>query len=107
MQYIILALKGMLFGIANLIPGLSGGTIAFITGVYEKLIDSVNNLFKKFKVSVIFLAIYGIGAVIAILCGAKGIDWLLKNLELPTTVLFMGLIIGSFGTITKPPKTGA
>ena len=42
MQYLILALKGMLFGVANLIPGVSGGTIAVITGVYEKLLDAID-----------------------------------------------------------------
>lgn len=104
MQYLILALKGMLFGVANLIPGVSGGTIAVITGVYEKLLDAINNLFKKFKTSIIFLGVYGIGALIAILGGAMTLDWLLENLELPTSLFFMGLIIGSFGTIRKPVK---
>lgn len=104
MKHVFLFLKGILFGIANLIPGLSGGTIAVITGVYEKLLDCINNLFKNFKKSIIFLAIYGAGAVFAILAGAKGLDWLLKYFELPITLLFVGLILGSLKTVKEPLK---
>ena len=55
-DYILLAIKGALFGIANLIPGVSGGTIAIITGVYNKLLDAINHIFsKKFLKSFISL----------------------------------------------------
>lgn len=104
LSYISLFFKGMLFGIANLIPGVSGGTIAVVTGVYEKLIDSINNLIKKFKSSIIFLLIYGIGAALAILALSKGMKWALKYFELPISLLFIGLIVGSMGAITKPVK---
>ena len=104
MKHVFLALKGVLFGIANLIPGLSGGTIAVITGVYEKLLDSINNLFKEFKKSILFLGIFGLGCVIAILAGAKGMDYLLKYFELPITLLFAGLIVGSLKTVKEPIK---
>ena len=83
MKHIALIFKGMLFGIANLIPGVSGGTMAIVTGVYEKLLDSINNLFKKFKASIIFLLLFGLGAVIAVLAGAKVLEWGLKYFKLP------------------------
>lgn len=104
MKHIALILKGMLFGIANLIPGVSGGTMAIVTGVYEKLLDSINNLFKKFKSSIIFLLLFGIGAVIAVLGGAKVIELGLKYFEIPISLLFIGLIVGSLPTIIKPIK---
>ena len=104
MKHIALIFKGMLFGIANLIPGVSGGTMAIVTGVYEKLLDSINNLFKKFKASIIFLLLFGLGAVIAVLAGAKVLEWGLKYFKLPISLLFIGLIVGSLPTITKPIK---
>ncbi len=104
MKHIALIFKGMLFGIANLIPGVSGGTIAIVTGVYEKLVDSINNLFKKFKSSILFLLLFGLGAVIAVLAGSKAIKFGLEYFELPISLLFIGLIIGSLPTIKKPIK---
>ena len=102
--YIGLFIKGCLFGIANIIPGVSGGTIAVITGVYEKLLDSINNLFKKFKSSFIFLLIFGLGAVVAVLAGAKGIEWCLDNYLFPTSCLFIGLILGGIPVIYSPVR---
>ncbi len=104
MKHISLIFKGMLFGIANLIPGVSGGTMAVVTGVYEKLLDSINNLFKKFKSSFLFLLLFGLGAIAAILGGAKIIDWGLQYFELPISLLFIGLILGSLPAITRPIK---
>ena len=49
MKSVIKILKGILIGIANIIPGLSGGTIAVSMGIYEELIFAVNNIFKDFK----------------------------------------------------------
>lgn len=103
-SYIGLFIKGCLFGIANIIPGVSGGTIAVITGVYEKLLDSINNLFKKFKSSFIFLLIFGLGAVVAVLAGAKGIEWCLDNYLFPTSCLFIGLILGGIPVIYAPVR---
>ena len=51
-ETIIDIVKGMLIGVANVIPGVSGGTIAVSTGVYEKIINAINNLRKEFKQSV-------------------------------------------------------
>ncbi len=53
MQYLFITLKGMAMGIAELVPGVSGGTIAFVTGIYEEFISSINNVslstFKTLK----------------------------------------------------------
>ena len=54
-HYFIVFLKGILMGIADVIPGVSGGTIALITGVYQELIDTINNLnISKFKLLIHF-----------------------------------------------------
>ena len=49
MKFIINIIKGMLIGVANIIPGVSGGTMAVTMGVYDKIINAINNLTKDFK----------------------------------------------------------
>ena len=95
-------LKGLLFGASNLIPGMSGGTMLVITNIYDKLLDSIANIFKRFKSVIIFLLIFGIGAVIGILGGAKLINITLKYAPLPTATFFAGIIIGSVPFLAKP-----
>ena len=104
LSYIGYLIKGALFGIANIIPGVSGGTIAVITGVYEKLLYSINNLFKDFKKSILFLLVFGGGAVISILAASKGVDWCIKNALFPTSCLFIGLILGGVPIIYRPVR---
>ena len=104
LTYIGYLIKGVLFGIANIIPGVSGGTIAVITGVYEKLLNSINNLFKDFKKSILFLLAFGIGAVVAVLLASKGIDWCIENALFPTSCLFIGLILGGVPVIYRPVR---
>lgn len=99
---IFLIINGMLFGIANLIPGVSGGTIAVITGCYERLLDSINNLFKKFKESISFLGIFILGALIAVLIFSKILSYSTDNFKIPTYCLFVGLILGGIPAIVKP-----
>lgn len=101
---ILLAFKGFLFGIANLIPGVSGGTMAVVTGIYEKLINSISNIFKQFKKSIIFLIIFAIGLLLAIFLGSKGIDYCLDNFYFPTCTLFLGLVLGGLPILMKEVK---
>lgn len=102
LKQIFLFLKGMLFGIANVIPGVSGGTMAVISGVYQKLLDSINNIFKQFKKSILFLLVYLFGAVVAIFAGFKLIDVAMIHIPFATEMLFAGLIIGSIPFLAKP-----
>ena len=64
-EFFINIAKGGAIGLAMLIPGVSGGTLAVLLGVYDKIIDSVGNLFKQFKKSVLFLLPILLGAVLA------------------------------------------
>ena len=104
MKYLIILLKGIAFGIANLIPGVSGGTIAVITGVYEKLIYSINNLFKDFKNSIKFLIPFGVGILLAVVLGSKLFELCLTHIPIPTTCLFMGFVLGGIPSLAKPLK---
>ena len=98
---IILMLKGAVFGVANIIPGVSGGTIALTMGVYEDFISSISNLLKKPKKSLKFLLPFGIGAALSILLMSKLISFCLDKFPLPTTLFFVGLILGGVPLLTK------
>ena len=96
-----LVLYGMIIGIANIIPGVSGGTMAVILNVYDKIISSVSNFKSKFKDSVKFLAPIGLGALIGIVLFSKIIEYTLANYNVSTNMVFVGLIIGSVPMIFK------
>lgn len=88
-------LKGTIIGVANIIPGVSGGTLAVSMGIYDQIIESITQFFKQPKKSIITLLPYGIGAVIGIIGLSFCIEWLFKYFPLATNLFFIGLIIGS------------
>lgn len=104
MKWFLDILRGMVIGLANVIPGVSGGTMMVSMGIYDTLIWCINNLFKKFKKSIITLLPYGIGMVLAIALGAIGLKAAFANFPLPTNALFIGLILGSLPFILKEMK---
>lgn len=103
MKHLLTFLKGLLFGASNLIPGMSGGTMLVITKIYNKLLEAISNLFKKFKSVIIFLLIFALGAVIGVLGGGIFIKKvLLEYAPFPTYCLFAGIILGSIPMLAKP-----
>ena len=94
MKSIILIIKGFFMGLANLIPGVSGGTIAIILGIYDKLINVISHLFKNFKDNMKFIIPICIGIVISVLTLSKVISYALGNYLFPTILFFIGAIIG-------------
>lgn len=98
---IVLMIKGFLFGIANIIPGVSGGTLALTMGVYEDLIESISHFFKDVRKSLKFLCVFGLGAVLSILLMSKVISLSLDKFPFPTTLFFVGLIIGGIPLLTR------
>lgn len=81
-------------GIANIIPGVSGGTLAVILGIYEKLIDILSAIWKHIKENLKFLIPLFLGMGVAIILGSYAIDWGLDNFPIATTMFFIGLVIG-------------
>ena len=104
-NYLIIIVKGMLMGIADLVPGISGGTIALITGIYKDLITALNNLtFKNIKFNFLknskknkfdILAFLGVGISLSILLFSNIILFLLDNYINEVSSFFFGLIISS------------
>lgn len=87
--------RGMIMGVSDIVPGVSGGTIAVILGIYDQLIAAINGLFsKEWRKHFLFLLPLGIGVGAAIFLFSHLMKWLLANHEAPTYFLFLGLIIG-------------
>jgi putative membrane protein len=103
---IINFIKGILIGLALVIPGLSGSAFAVVTGLYDKLIFSVNNLRKEFKKSMIFLIPIGLGAAVGILASVNAIIHLMQAFPLQSYAFFTGLVIGSIPAIRGKIKGG-
>ena len=99
-------IKGMVIGVSNVIPGVSGGTMAVVLGIYDKLISAINSFFKDWKKSIFFLIQIGIGAALGIILFSKLITTLLGNYEQPTKFFFIGLILGSFPMLYKRATKG-
>lgn len=99
-----LIIKGFLLGIANIIPGVSGGTLAITMGIYEDLIGTISHFFKNFKKNIQFLVPLGIGIVTSVLLMSKLISFCLDKFPFPTTLFFIGLIIGGIPLIFKKVK---
>lgn len=104
MKSLILIIKGFFIGIANIIPGVSGGTIALIVGIYEKLINTISHFTKNIKENILFILPLGIGMVLSILVLSGIIDSSYKNYPLATTFFFIGLVLGGIPFAYKKIK---
>lgn len=94
-------LQGGIVGIANIIPGVSGGTMMVAMGLYDKLIHALTHLRKEFKESMKILLPVLIGAGLAIVILSKVLTFLLETYPIQTNLLFCGLIAGSLPFILK------
>src|SRR5690625_3198466 len=87
--------RGLVMGGTDVIPGVSGGTIAVLLGIYDQLIAAINGIFsREWKKHLGFLIPLGIGIVVAIFTVARVMEWLLIHHPEPTFYFFLGLIIG-------------
>ena len=94
MKAIMDVLRGVAIGVANIIPGVSGGTMAVSMGVYDKIIGAVSGLFKHFKQSILILLPLGLGMGIGIVAFGYALRYLLAEHTLATCLTFVGLILG-------------
>ena len=103
-KYLKNCFNGAAFGVAQVIPGVSGGTIAVILGFYDELIWSVNHFTEDYKKSLRFLAPFMIGIACAIILFSSAIHYLLTRFSLPTMMFFIGMIVGIIPLIYKKIK---
>lgn len=104
MKFLLDILRGLVIGLANIIPGVSGGTMMVSMGIYDTLIHSITHLFKQFKKSIMTLLPFAIGMVVAIAGLSFVITWAFDSYPLPTNTLFIGLILGGLPAIIKQLK---
>ena len=95
-------LKGIAMGIANIIPGFSGGTMAVILKVYDKFLYALGNFFNHPIIVIKKVWSLFLGIVVGIVLGAVTIVKLLEIFPVPTMLFFVGLIIGSIPSIFIP-----
>lgn len=97
-------LFGFIYGLAIIIPGISGAAIAIIFKIYDELIYSVSNIFKHFKKCFLYLLPIGIGLIIGFLLGFFAIQKLLDIIPFSIILLFAGLMIGSLPAVLHEVK---
>ena len=101
MKFIKDILKGVVIGVANAIPGVSGGTMMVSMGVYDDIIYCITHLFKQLKKSIMILLPYFIGMVVGIIGLAFSIKSLFANFPFQTSMVFIGLILGGVPMILE------
>jgi len=101
LHYLSLTLKGIAIGIANVVPGVSGATLAVIFRVYDRLIESINSLFSNTKNSLKFLIPFGLGMVFGILALGSLLDIFIQRYSLQAGSFIAGLMAGSIPFIHK------
>lgn len=92
---------GAVIGVANIIPGVSGGTMMVILNVFDKIVDAIGNFRKNVKRNILFLLPILVGAAAGILAFSKGITFMLDNYPMITNFFFIGLIVGSVPLVCR------
>lgn len=115
LEYFGLLLRGFLMGAADVVPGVSGGTMAFILGIYEELIESIRKVASpaflqpllKFRlkealiaINAPFLVAVASGILLAVFTLAQGLEWLLHNQPVYLWSFFFGLVLASVATVS-------
>ncbi|MBR5596969.1 MAG: DUF368 domain-containing protein [Lachnospiraceae bacterium] len=97
-------LKGAVIGIANIIPGVSGGTMMVVMGIYDKLIHAITHLKSEFKNALKLLIPIAIGMALGIVVLTEIITRALENFPVQTNLMFIGLIVGGLPVIIQKLK---
>ena len=103
-RFLLDILRGVAIGIAFIIPGFSGGSVAAILGVYERLVGAIADFFKHFKSSFLTLLPIVLGMLLGVAALILPIQWGLRNYPMPTVTLFVGLALGGLPSITPKLK---
>lgn len=100
-DWILRLLKGILVGIGFITPGLSGGVLAVVFGIYERLMRFLGNLREKFIQNILFFLPVGIGGAIGVVAFSAVVDFAFSNYAAQFTWLFIGFIVGTFPSLFK------
>lgn len=106
-EKLILFIKGIVLGVAFVIPGVSGGTLAVLMGIYEELIEAASNFYKSiadFKKYIMYLLPIGLGIIFSVAVFAKLIKFGLDKAPIITILIFLGMIIGGIPALVRNVK---
>lgn len=106
MKYLRNILSGAVIGIAEIIPGVSGGTLAVLMGIYDELIGAISHLTKNIKENLKFLIPLLLGMGASIIGFSHVIKFLLENYPMAVNFLFLGLVVGIIPMLTKRATAG-
>lgn len=95
------ALKGLIIGGTMLVPGISGGSMAMILGIYDRLISSVSSFMKNRKENLFFLLIFSLGGILGILLFAAPLLQLIERYPMPMLYFFIGAVAGGVPLIIR------
>jgi putative membrane protein len=105
-NFIVNFIKGIFIGLALVIPGLSASTLAVVLGLFEKLIQAINNLRKETKKSLKFLLPIGLGTAVGVLASVGFLLFIIETFPIPGYAFFIGLVLGSGPVIYAKLKPG-
>ena len=100
-SFLLDVVRGAAIGVAFIIPGFSGGSIAAILGIYEKLVGAIADIFKSFKKSILTLLPIALGMVCGIVALLFPLEWALGAYPIPTVCIFVGLALGGLPSVTE------
>lgn len=95
----MVSIKGFIIGSSMAVPGVSGGTMAIVLGIYDRLLSAINGIRKDFKNSVWFLIRFALGAGIGLVLFYELIGRMLEIFPIPVAALFFGAVIGGLPTL--------
>lgn len=101
MKFLSYFVKGLLIGIGAVAPGVSGGSIAVLFGLYERITDAIANVFKNFKENFIFFLPIILGGGVGVLAFSNIMKYLFLNYDIQVKYLFIGLMVGTLPTVFK------
>lgn len=101
MNFLLDFVKGLVIGIGGIAPGVSGGTLAVIFGIYEKITDAIANIWVDFKGKVKYFLPIGLGAAVGFLGFSRIMSFLFQNNEIEVKYLFIGLMAGSLPSVFR------
>lgn len=100
-EWFLRLLKGIIVGIGAIVPGLSGGALAVVFGIYEPLIRFLANLKHNFLKNVFYFLPIGIGGILGVLAFSAFVDFAFSSYAAQFTWLFIGFIFGTFPSLLK------
>ncbi len=106
MKSLIIFIKGVVVGATTSVPGVSGGTMALILDVYDKMIHSMSKFFKDIKGNTIFLGIIGLGMIIGLFTAAPFVDYLIDNYKYVSLYFFLGVVFAGLPILFNKANKG-